>query len=328
MSLTHSTKPETTINTVALESTNTSSKNETRSQPPLPTAAVNRKRTYVRPKFQAAHSNGKRAKASFQKSEVAKHVAFTTTIRTAFELDTSFRGVLDLCSIFYNILLNRDSKIANLMTAQHLQYVTLLSIIYRCCLVASSSTTTIIRNLSYLKETVDKLLLPDVICQFVETFGYYKMSTGITVIPYIRRYNIMKEHLDFIDPCALLAQMNLPDPQTDWSIDDDVVIQYKNAISRFLKNAVQLRLVNNVELEAKPEFTACYDILRDGRVLPSAFEQMNATQCTYGAVMKYRDVRTQNEWLGIKPPVVHETKAVDSNTFITDLVLHHLKDGF
>lgn len=328
MSLIPSTnKPEPTTDTVALDPP-TSNQNPKSVLPPAPSAANKRKRPYKRPFPSNAKTDGKRAKASFDKSEVAKHVTFTSVIRTAYELDTSFRGVIDLCSIFYNILQNRDSKIANLMTAYHLQYVTLLSIIYRCCLVAQTSTTTIIRNLSYLKETVDKLLLPDVICQYVETVGYYKMSTGITVIPYIRRYNVMKEQLDFVDPVAILAMMNLPDPETDWSINDDVILQYKSAISRVLKNAVQLRLVNNVELEAKPEFIACYEVLPDRRIVPSAFEQMNATQCTYGAVMKFRDVRTQTEWNGIKPPVVQETKAVDGNTFITDLILHHLKDGF
>lgn len=328
MSSKHSAKTEPTTETVALDQPNTSKDDAISALPPAPSAAAKRKRPFKRPSSTPAKNTGKRVKANFDKSEVAKHVTFTSVIRTAYELDTSFRGIFDLCSIFYNILQNRDSKIANLMTAYHLQYVTLLSIIYRCCLVAQTSTTTIIRNLSYLKETVDKLLLPDVICQYVETVGYYKLSTGITVIPFIRRYGIMKEQLDFVDPVAILAMMNLPDPGTDWSINDDVILQYKSAISRVLKNAVQLRLVNNVELEAKPEFIACYETLPDRRVVPSAFEQMNATQCTYGAVMKFRDVETRNEWQGIRPPVVHETKAVDCNTFLTDLILHHLKDGF
>lgn len=291
--------------------------------PPL--LGAKRKRPYQRDARKLA--KGKRTKASFDKSEVAKHVAFTPVIYTAYDLETSFRGLLDLCLIFYNILINRDQKIANLISQQHFQYVTLLSIIYRSCKTASSSTTTIIRGLSYLKESVENLLLPDLLCQYIETVGYVKLSSGITVIPYIRTYATMKHSLDFIDPVAILAQMGRPDPGTDWGIDDEVILQYKRAISRVLKNAVQLRLVNYVDLEAKPEFLAVYEALPDGRVLPLAFEQMNAQQCTYGAVMKFRDVDTLREWNGIHPPVVHESKAVVSNTFLTDLILHHLKDG-
>lgn len=68
-------------------------------------------------------------------------------------------------------------------------------------------------------------------------------------------------------------------------------------------------------------------MLPDRRVLPLAFETMNATQCTHGAVLKFRDVVTQRDWSGIKPPVLQEASAVDSNNYITDLILHHLKDG-
>lgn len=282
------------------------------------------KRDAVKPQ---ANQTGKRVKASFAKSEVAKHVAYTTVIYTAYDLETSFRGLLDLCSIFYTILTNRDQKIANLITAQHFQYVTLLAIIYRCQLIASNSTTTLVRGLSYLKESVEKILLPELLCQYVETVGYCKMSTGITVIPYIRNYTTMKRSLDFIDPVAILAQMDKPDPGTDWGVDDETILEYKRAISRVVKNAIQLRMVNNLELEAKPEFLGCYELLPDLRVLPFAFEQMNASQCTYGAVMKFRDVGTQRDWEGITPPVVQETKAVDCNTFITDLILHYLRDS-
>lgn len=140
--------------------------------------------------------------------------------------------------------------------------MTLLSSIYRSLLVASHSTTTIIRNMSYIKETVEKLLLPDFLCQYVETLGYYKMATGITVIPFIRSYDIMKLHPNFVDPLTILVQMDKPNPGTDWSIDDEVVLQYKKAISRVLKNAVRLRLVNNAELEAKPEFKLLRDVTR------------------------------------------------------------------
>lgn len=307
----------------------TQTTSSTIAKPQLPYAPKigRRKRPFLRDAKRSHITKGKRAKASFDKSEVAKHVAFTTVIFTAYDLETSFRGLLDLCSIFFSILTNRDQKIATLITAQHFQYVTLLSIIYRCLLTASHSTTTIIRGLSYLKETVENLLLPDLLCQYVETVGFYKLSTGITVIPFIRPYRVMKHVLDFIDPAAILTQMGLPEIDTDWSINDDVVLEYKRAMSRVLKNAIQLRKVNNSELEAKPEFLGCYEILPDQRVLPLAFEQMNASQCTYGAVMKFRDVSTQREWSGITPPVVQETSAVDSNIYITDLILHHLQDG-
>jgi hypothetical protein len=151
--------------------------------------------------------------------------------------------------------------------------------------------------------------------------------SGITIIPYMRSYREMKANsLDFIDPASILAQMHRPVPDTDWAIDDEVIMQYKNATSRVLKNAFKLRIVNNDNLEAKPEFLGCYETLRDKRVLPLAFEQMNAAECMHGAVMMYRDVSTQRFWLGsYSPPAVHETQPISCDTYITDYILHHLQ---
>lgn len=254
-------------------------------------------------------------------------MSYTTPILTAFELETSFRGVIDLCSILFAILINRDQKIASLISKEHFIYVTLLSTIYRCNLIASHSTTTIVRGLSYLKETVHDLLLPDILCQYVEAFGYIKLASGITVIPYMRSYTIMKDTLDFLDPSAILRRMDRPAVDTDWSIDDVVVMQYKHAISRFLKNAIALRKVNNDELEGKPEFLASYRFVDDGRLQPLAFEQMGCAECTLGGVYKLRDADGVHEWNGnIRPPIVHESKCVNVENYLTDHILNSLQN--
>lgn len=284
-----------------------------------------RKRPFPRKDLKHNTTNGKRSKASFDKSEVAKHVAFTTAIYSAFEIESSFRGLLDLCQIYYAFLINLDPKIANLLSAEHFQYVVLLSSIYRCLLTAMNSTTTIIRNLEYLRETVEKILLPDILCQYVETFGYIKLSTDITVIPYIRSYETMKDDILFLNPLSILRRMGKENPHTDWAIDDDVILEYKQAISRADKKVNQLRLVNFTELEAKPEFLGCYEDEPDGRTKPLAFEQMNATQCDYGAAMKFRDVSRMDMWHGIKPPIIHESRSIKRDSFITTLISLYLK---
>lgn len=312
-------------NNESTPATSPSTSNELTPQIPHKRSSANgkgRKRPYP---SKRTLNEGKRSKASFDKKEVGKHVASTTLIYTSYDIETSFHGIRTLCETLYAILVNRDQKLSNLLTANHLIYVTLLSSIYRCLSVSSKSTTTVIRNLSYLKEAVHDLLLPDILCQYVETIGYIKLSTGATVIPFIRSYLSMKNCLDFVDPCSILAIMGRPECDNDWSIDDEVILQYKRAISRFLKNAVQLRLVNFSEQEAKPEFLAVYHTLPGGRIQPEAFEQMNATQCTLGAVYQFRNSRESDNWNGLVPPVLHEATAVHLVTYVTDYILHHLK---
>lgn len=268
----------------------------------------------------------KRAKASFSQQNTARQIATTTPILTAYELETSYRGIFLLCNTLYSILTKRDQKISTLITAHHLQYVTLLSIIYRALLIASNSTTTMVRNLSYLKDTVQNLLLPDVLCQYIESIGYIKLSSGITVIPYIRNYTTMRNTaIDFIDPAGILTQLGIEVPDTDWAVEDRVILDYKQAISRVLKNALQLRKVNNTELEAKPEFLASYKSLDDGKLCPMAFESMNQAQAQLGAVYMFRSSESYHEWDGLRPPLVHEAVSISPDHFMTDYILHLLK---
>lgn len=268
----------------------------------------------------------KRAKASFSEPNTARQIATTTPLYTAYELETSFRGIILLCNTLYAILTNRDHKISTLITADDLQYVTLLSIIYRAQLIASQSTTTIVRNLSYLKETVADMLLPDVLCQYIESIGYIKLSSGITVIPYIRDYAVMRNTaLDFIDPAGILVRMGDDVPDTPWAISDTAVLRYKQAISRVLKNALQLRKVNNTELEAKPEFLASYKTQDNGKLTPLTFEISNVNQAQLGAVYKFRSSETFQEWDGLRLPLVCEAADVSPEHYLTDYILHLLK---
>lgn len=297
------------------------------SKPELPKSGSKRKRPFP-DKRKPPQNPQKRGKSEFEKSETAKHVSFTTSIFTAYEIDTSFRGIISLCEVFYQILVNRDQRIANMITANHFVYVTLLSTIYRCLLTSSKSTTHIVRNMSHLKETVHDLLLPDVLCQYIETIGYHKFVSEFTVIPYIRSYAHMRGDVPtFVDPAAILIAMERPVPDgVDWAIDDAVILEYKRAISRVLKNAVQLRCVNNSELESKAAFGAVYR--RDnGRIIPLAFERMSSADCTLGAIYQFRDATRMNEWQGIRPVIVHEATAVDVNHYITDYILKHLSSG-
>lgn len=299
----------------------------TDSSKPLPKSGPKRKRPFPQ-KRNADPVPSKRAKATFDKSETAKHVSFTTPIFTAYEIDTSFRGIISLCEVFYQILVNRDQRIANMIDANHFVYVTLLAAIYRSLLVSSRSTTHIVRNMSFLKETVHDLLLPDVLCQYIETIGYHKLTSEFTVIPFIRSYAYMRGDVPtFVDPAAILIAMDRPVPDgVDWAINDGVILEYKRAISRVLKNAVQLRCVNNSELEAKAAFGAVFR--RDnGRVIPLSFERMSAAECTLGAVYQFRDIDREEEWHGIRPLVVHETTAVVVDNYLTDHILKHLSSS-
>lgn len=301
-------------------SSNSTDMKDKPSQPPT----TGRKRPF--PKSRQLNDAKKRSKAKFNEPTTAKQIATTSPIYTAYEIETSFRGLILICDVLYAILTNRDQKISSLMSAEHFQYVTLLSIIYRAQLVASHSTTTIVRNLSYLKETVADLLLPDVLCQYVESIGYARTDFGITVIPYIRDYATMRNSsLDFIDPASILSKLGIVADDTQWAINDSVVLHYKQAISRALKNAVQLRKVNNTELEAKPEFLASYVTLADGKLQPLAFSVMNVNQCQLGAVYMFRNQESIDDWNGLKLPILHETASISPRHYLTDYILHLLK---
>lgn len=232
-------------------------------------------------------TNGKRTEATFEKKSDSP-VLSVYNLLPVFELQTAFLGILEISRAFYDILLAKDAKMTNLFSCDELTYTLSLCVYYRCATVANRSNTKIIFGLSYLKSMVEGLLLPDVLAQFVETFGQVKLSNGCIIAPLFDGYHHMRRQNGFVDPLTILRRMELEPTHEEWALHSRPVLRYAQACSRALKNAMELRNVNYAMLEGRPELLACYSFSDDGTYNVSAIDKIDQKQAQLGAAYRIR----------------------------------------
>jgi len=234
-----------------------------------------------------------------QKSEFIKQPE--TTLQTTylllsyFELATSFYGVRHVATSFYNVLRARDRKLTDLFSVDEFYYVILLSVYYRCATIANKAKGTLIFGMSDLKTATENLLLPDVIAKYIETYGMVKKSDGVTVYPYFRDIDNF-DNAGFVNPGFVLDRineqreaMNLQpyNRRGEWSISSELIVKYMTAVSRALKNAIELRTVTYSETEGRMEFLAVYETSDNGYLRCKALDKIDLAACQLGSAYRF-----------------------------------------
>lgn len=238
----------------------------------------------------------KRMLAQFNKVPEPK-ISSTYILRPYFELSTSFIGVQYIANSFYNILHARDFKMTRFFTQLEFYYILLLSVYYRCALVSNNAKTSLNFELSNMKTMIKDVLLPDALATYVESFGQVKTSSDAIFIPLFRNFEDMLQLAGFINPSSLLNRVNIAREEdglphyashTVWSLAPQIVVNYTQATTRALKNAIELRRVNFEEMEGRPEFLSVYEV-SDGSTLSCyALDKIDHNQCQLGAAFRYR----------------------------------------
>lgn len=238
----------------------------------------------------------KRQMATFSKKPETK-ISSTYLLQPYFEIATQFNGVQYIANTFYDILSCRDSKMTNLFTADEFYYIILMSVYYRCASVANAAKATIIFGFSDLKSMMEHVLLPDAIATYVETFGNVDLSNGITVLPYFRDIGEMTNLALFARPQVVLDRINLSREEADnlpypihgnWRLCPTIIVQYMKAVTRALKNAIELREVKYTELSGRPELLAIYSVEDNRQLQCKALDKLDQSQCQLGAAFRFR----------------------------------------
>lgn len=260
----------------------------------------------------------KKQKASFEKQPDSA-ILYTTTLLLYFEVHASFRGLTDLSTCLYSVLITRDPKLHFMLGELELRYSILMSCIYRCCLIANHAKCTVISGLSRLKDVLLDLHFPEIVCHYIESFGVTELN-GLKLVPFFRDYREMTQRADFENPAFILRILGIPIPDTTFSIHNEPILRYARACSRLKRTLLSVRAVDYKNLEGRPEFLATYADDEDHRTSVFAFEKTPMNVCQLGAALRYRNKDFQNVWDGIKFPITHGCTGIDREAFITSYV--------
>jgi hypothetical protein len=287
-----------------------------------------------RPFFKNKHNRNeppvKRAVATFSKTPENK-LTSTYPLQQSYELATLFTGVRYVSLCFYDLLSARDGKMTQLYTCNEFYYIILLSVYYRCAVVANTAKTTVIFGLSDLKNMIENIELPDAIATYVETFGSVKLSSSAVITPYFRGINEMQNLPGFIDPVTVIRGINQlradnedqPYPIFgDWSLSPQIVVKYSKASSRALKGSIEFRRVNFNEVEGRPELLCCYEVEGEN-VKCAAYDKVEQSQCQLGAAFRLHGFTSLDYGVPLVP--MFGAPTVNADVILTNHFLRSLR---
>jgi len=233
----------------------------------------------------------KRAKASFEKKPVAS-LTLTPPLFPNFELATSFLHVPATADVYFDMIRSKDQKILNDFTSKEFQYIVLLCVYYRCATITCEMKIRQIQDRNLLGESVNTIQLPNIVAQFVETFGSVPYL-GQRVIPYFRNYQRMITKVGFLDPRILLRQIlngdyDSRDVESDWAVYHPIIEKYQKAIARALKTPLAVRTPNYGSVEGRAEFLSVYEPESQGKVSCYSIAPAEIYSCQLGCAYRFR----------------------------------------
>jgi hypothetical protein len=289
------------------------------------------KRPFFKNKNKHSGPPAKRQMATFSKTPENK-LSSVYPLQHQFELATTFTGVRYVSQCFYDILSSRDGKMTQLFSANEFYYIVLLSVYYRCATITNMAKTSIIFGLSDLKNVIMDILLPDAVATYVETFGSIKLSSDAVVIPYFRGINEMQTLAGFVDPVTVIRTINQRRGESDeqpyhvhgdWNLAPQIIVNYTKAISRALKNAIDLRRVNFAEPEGRPEFLSCYEVDDHSKIRCYSLDKVDQTVCQLGATYRLRNTAVQDFGVVMEP--MFGAPTIEADVFMTNHFLKSLR---
>lgn len=202
--------------------------------------------------------------------------------------------------MIYRVIRDKDYRIAQNITELMLTYVTILAYCNRVVQTAISTVTAVPQQASRLKQVTNGILLPDVLCRYIESIGKVEMASGVVLVPWAAEYeNMFPEGCRImIDPAEILAEMGRPIPEGPWAIDVDVVIAYNAATSRGARSGIGFREVDNSTLSGREEMFVSYQEEQDQMLTPFAPQRMSSATIQLGACYQFRNYAEIRQWFG------------------------------
>lgn len=220
--------------------------------------------------------------------------------RSYYMVYSSNFGLVEFVPRVYQAMISKDFRLGHIITLPQLQYVTSIALLNRVQQCAIEYGTIQPSRTSDVKALANGIVLPDVICKYIEAFGMYTMLNGLRIIPLVGRHYDEHYPLDqaiMIDPAQYLVEEHRPIPDNDWKLDNAWVNAFNEATLR-AKTGMSFRKVDNSEkYHGSSAMVSSYRHATYGIVAYSA-EALPIPEAQLNACYALRNVSVRHLWIG------------------------------
>lgn len=217
-------------------------------------------------------------------------------VKSYFAIYTSSNGVPRIAEVVYSCLQSRVKTLAHDITLPLFKYVISIAWFGRLIQVNKQLGMNMHIEATRLIEVAYAIPLPHLVCRYIETLGEYTMLSGAQLLPYCANYREMVPLGSemYYDPLEALQEAGRPDPATDWSLDQEWIQIYIQAVGRFDQISVDFRTLTR-------EYTGSAELLVGSTLTPYGlvpFTPERQTQAVgaLGACYELRDYDRREDW--------------------------------
>jgi hypothetical protein len=188
----------------------------------------------------------------------------------------------------YNVIQAKDHRLGVNIAAAQMAYVTNIAFLNRAVQCGVHYGYSFPDGASRLKQVAAGIQLPSVLATYVESIGQVSLASGVSVVPYVDEPHIwLTEHM--ISPASQLTAAGRQPPLDVWALDIEWIVQYNDATSRASRSGMNFRNVDNSSLLGRSEMLVSYKVTDDDLLLPSAPQIMSEAEAQLGAVYRFRN---------------------------------------
>lgn len=274
-----------------------------------------------KPRF-SKQKGSKHGGTSYSKTSSRSGLQMVTR-RRVFPVFTSNLGVRTVAAIIYDSMVGRDYRLGQTITLIQLQYVLCIAWCNRLCQIGQSEGTAFPLQASRLKSIASGIVLPDILCKFVECIGKVRTLSGVEVVPWVADYHQLFENDLMVSPADLLHEAERPIPRGDWALDVDWIIAYNDATTRAGRTGMKFRNVDNAALSGRPELLVSYSVVEE-ELIPWCPQVLLESEGQLGAAYQWRNRADIDRWPGTNKELVFNafsTVPFDPRVFLTDIAV-------
>lgn len=268
--------------------------------------------SHKKPRYNRSFGN-RRGGAGYTKSEIPITLRITPN-RTYFPVYCSNLGIPTICSSVHGVMSTRDHRINDYVPLHILKYVTNLSWLHRMVQIAWKSGIFISQDISLLKRHADSLIFPPILCDYIESFGQYRLSNGTTLVPRVLGYDdwmqttfpIRGGHPIFSrimwDVRALFDEQQEAYPENYWLIHQPWIQRYHESTSRANRTGMVYRRVNDL---VEGTTAMCTALSTQHFIAGHSCQEMSDPECQLGSSYRMRIFEDRGNWPGEYNHLIH-----------------------
>lgn len=215
-----------------------------------------------------------------------------------FPIFCSNRGLEPWCNDMFTAMQGRDARMAANITLEQFKYVVCVAWLYRVLSIARNTGPIIPHPL--LKQVGPTIQLPGVLQKYIECLGVFKLSNGMTIVPWVSSpEEFFADDELILHPNHFLMAAGRPiQDEEPWGIDVQWINEWNQSTTRASRQAMKFGTVTDVT-DGRVEMACSYGISNDVQRLSSyAPQECSEVEVQLGASYQLRNVDEWALWPG------------------------------